>query len=173
MLTSRLKNRFEVYTAILTAAVIIVWLVIVLDLFPSGLPFKTTPFLNTTQTRTTTVTQTNSSIIAGSQRDSIDLGNIMLCAVNCPLPDHYLEVAVFVNATSPLRSLTATINGVPVSSQAYIGNSTRPYELDYKASLSSGMLRIIPDRAYNVTFTATFENKNIFAVTKTTTALSR
>lgn len=177
-----MRNRNRIYLIIVIAAITLIVTTISIEFNTpnyqstvrnSSITANTTSTTTTTlSNNSTTITQSSSSVANIQSKNTIKLGDITLCATNCYYPNQYLGVTVFVNTTTPLRSLNVTIDSTQVSYHGYANNFTNPYAIQYKASFEANVTKIVAGKTYNIIFIATFENKDKFAATKTATAIN-
>ena len=82
-----------------------------------------------------------------------------LCSANCTYPAPYLTGLIFVNNTSPMHTLTLTVNGVTTQT-LHFNNTLTNYFYWFKGTLVH--TGITSGLTYNVQFTATFNDNSTF-----------
>jgi hypothetical protein len=88
---------------------------------------------------------------------NVTVNGVELCVSDCVYPSPYLSAMINVNATTPLSSVVAFINGTSVGAQSYSDNNITQYEIVFKTTWrQSGQTNIVSGQAYNVTFVAEF-----------------
>lgn len=94
----------------------------------------------------------------------IGYGNIVLCSPGCNYPAPFLSGKVYLNSTSPLRSLEVFINGTDEGVRAYNASlSSITLQTQYESSFPSP--QIVYRGTYAVRFVVTFEDNSTFSAT--------
>jgi hypothetical protein len=88
---------------------------------------------------------------------SIGLQGGELCADGCTYPAPYISEMVFVNSTSPLRSIDLYVNGTFDYHSPFADMTTTPYAIWFKASAPTS-IQISARESYELVFVATFED---------------
>jgi hypothetical protein len=98
------------------------------------------------------------------QVSRIGLETIVLCSPDCNYPAPYLSGTVYLNSTSPLRSLQVFINGTSEGIKTYDARlDSISISTEYESSFQSP--QVIYRDTYSVLFVATFEDNVTFSAT--------
>jgi hypothetical protein len=98
------------------------------------------------------------------QVSRIGLNTIVLCSPDCNYPAPYLSGTVYLNSTSPLRSLQVFINGTSEGVRTYNARlDSIDISTEYESSFQSP--RVVSHGTYSVLFVVTFEDNATFSAT--------
>lgn len=111
-------------------------------------------------------------ILSGNESNAtgLKLGPATVCTHDCTYPATYITLTVFVNYTSPLRSLNASVDGIQISHTTYTMNDTSPFAILFKANVPDSVMTFAPNTRYNLTFSATFEDARALEASTTATS---
>jgi hypothetical protein len=98
------------------------------------------------------------------QVSRIGLNTIVLCSPDCNYPAPYLSGTVYLNSTSPLRSLQVFINGTSEGVRTYDARlDSIDISTEYESSFQSP--RVVSHETYSVLFVVTFDDNATFSAT--------
>jgi hypothetical protein len=86
----------------------------------------------------------------------IALQGFSLCAANCGYPSPYLSGYIYIDGSTPLKSLELVVNGTAQGAQAYGGSNLTAFAIWWKGGFSNPPA--VKGDDYNLTFMATFQD---------------